>query len=327
MSRIEAFGETQDVQITVLIDNRADLLVESTDRVKRFTQKPLLAEHGFAALVELKGAGGCILLDAGITRMALMENVRRMQIDLKAVDKIALSHGHHDHYDGMTDLIRAVATHPTPREWAADATPEEIRRWVQGRKVPLIVHPAAFRERWTIDKDGKKVGPRIAPREEWEAAGADIVLSEGPVQLGPGCWVTGTVPRRSFEQAGTPSSRAYREGDEFIRDYLDDDQAVVINVRDKGLVVLTGCAHSGVVNTVDYAMQISGVDRLLAILGGFHLAPAKDEEIERTVDEIQRRQPEMVVPLHCSGSKATARFASRMPEEFVLGVVGTRYLF
>jgi 7,8-dihydropterin-6-yl-methyl-4-(beta-D-ribofuranosyl)aminobenzene 5'-phosphate synthase len=327
VGRIEKFGETSDVRITVLVDNRADFMVKSTDTVKRFTKEPLLAEHGFAALVELGEAGVCILWDAGVSTTALLENVRLMELDLVAVDVIALSHGHGDHYAAMTDVLRQIARRPESREWPRDAPMEEMREWGTGRKVPLIAHPAAFRERWGIAKDGRKYGPRIVPRDEWESAGAEIVPSEGPYRLGPGCWTTGAVPRRSYEKAGTPPSLAYREGDEFVRDYLDDDQSIVINVRGKGLVVLSGCAHAGIVNTVRYAREISGVDEVHAILGGFHLGPAKDDEIERTIDEIIKLRPKMVVPSHCTGFKAIARFSSRMPDEFVLGVVGTKYLF
>jgi 7,8-dihydropterin-6-yl-methyl-4-(beta-D-ribofuranosyl)aminobenzene 5'-phosphate synthase len=193
--------------------------------------------------------------------------------------------------------------------------------------VPVIAHPVAFRERWWIDKDGKKHGPRIAPRAEWEAAGAEIVLSAGPYELGPGCWTTGAVPRQSFEQAGTPAGAHFREDDLFVRDYLDDDQSIVINVRDKGLVVLTGCAHAGIVNTVEYAREISSVERVWAIMGGFHLAPAKEAEIERTIDEIQKLAPTTIVPSHCTGFQAIAQFAAQMPVAFTLGAVGTKYLF
>jgi 7,8-dihydropterin-6-yl-methyl-4-(beta-D-ribofuranosyl)aminobenzene 5'-phosphate synthase len=112
-----------------------------------------------------------------------------------------------------------------------------------------------------------------------------------------------------------------------IRDDLEDDQAIVINVQDKGLVILAGCAHSGIVNTVHYAQKISGVDKVWAIVGGFHLAPSEDEEIERTIDEIERIGPKVIAPSHCTGFRAISRFAARMPDEFVLGVVGTTYLF
>jgi len=328
MDKITNFGKTQNVAVTVLVDNRADLIVKSTDTVKRYTKGPLLAEHGLAVLIDLEDAGVRILWDAGITRTALMENARCMEIDLTTIDVIALSHGHGDHTAAMTDVIEAIGGRPKPRNWDKETTPEEIRNWVKGHKVPLVAHPAAFRERWRVRQDGSKRGPGSPPpRDEWEAAGAELILSEGPYKLGPGCWTTGAIPRPSFEKAGTPPSSAYREGDEFIRDYVDDDQSIVINVKDRGLVIVSGCAHSGIVNTVNYAREISGVDRVWAIIGGFHLAPASDDEIQRTIDEIKKMGPAMVVPLHCTGFKAISQFANQMPDEFVLGVVGTKYLF
>jgi 7,8-dihydropterin-6-yl-methyl-4-(beta-D-ribofuranosyl)aminobenzene 5'-phosphate synthase len=327
VARIEHFGETQDVEITILVDNRADLLVKSSEAVKRYTKGALLAEHGFAALVELKDAGLRILWDAGMTKIALVENARCLEIDLSAVDSIALSHGHGDHYAAMTEVIRAVVQSSSAPKWGKDVTAEQVDAWLLGRRVPLVAHPAVFRERWWVDKKGKKHGPHLVPRDEWEAAGAEVVLSAGPYKLGPGCWITGAVPRDSFELAGVRPSLRFRDGDLFLWDHLEDDQSMVINVKDRGLVVLTGCAHSGVVNTVNYAQRISGVDRVWAILGGFHLARAKDEDIERTIDEIEAKHPAMVVPSHCTGFQAAQRFSNRMPDQFVLGTVGTRYVF
>ncbi len=326
MSKVN-LGETQDVAVTVLIDNNADLLAKSSETVVRYRDEPLLAEHGFAALIDLTQAGTKILWDAGLTSDALLENMRRMKIDPTEIDKIALSHGHGDHTAAITPALKAIVDLRS-RKWDKDATPGEIRAWMQSQRVPLIAHPAVFRERWGIGKDGAKHGPGLPPpRAEWEAAGADIILSIDSCKLGPGCATTGAVPRRSFEQAGTPPAMAYRQGDEFIRDYIDDDQAIVINVKDKGLVIVAGCAHSGIVNTVNHARKISGVDRVWAILGGFHLAPANDEEILRTIDAIQELKPALIVPTHCTGFKAISQFARHMPEAFVQGAVGTRYLF
>ncbi len=327
MSRIDDLGEVKHASVTVLVDNRADLLAKSSDAVKRFTKRPLLAEHGFAALIELEG-GMRVLWDAGISQTALLENMKRMEIDPKTINKIALSHGHGDHTAAVTELLRAIGGRPEPRKWDKDVSWEEVDAWVKKHRVPLVVHPAVFRERWGVRRDGTRYGPiSPPPRAEWEAAGAEVILSAGPCKLGPGCATTGTVPRRSFEKAGTPSAHRYREADDLMRDNIEDDQALVITVKGKGLVVVAGCAHAGIVNTVKHAQEISGVDQVWAILGGFHLASASDKDIRRTIDELEQLQPSMVVPTHCTGFSATSEFARRMPDQFVLGAVGTTYLF
>jgi 7,8-dihydropterin-6-yl-methyl-4-(beta-D-ribofuranosyl)aminobenzene 5'-phosphate synthase len=328
MTQALDFGQTTDVAVTVLVDNRADLMVESTDTIKYFTDEPLLAEHGFAALIHLRAAGTRILWDAGITDIALVENMRRMKIDPAGIDMIAISHGHRDHIAAVFDVLAAVDLAPEAKEWPADASVEEMAAHAQGRRLPLIAHPAAFRERWWFDDDGKRHGPYPGPgKAEWEAARAEVIISEGPYRLGPGCWTTGYVPRRSFESSGLPAKMYYRQGLDLIRDSLEEDQAMAINVKDKGLVVVSGCAHSGIVNTVNHARQISGVDRVWAIIGGFHLGRSKDEEVQRTIDEIKQLKPHMIVPSHCTGFKAINQFAGQMPDAFAPGVVGTTYLF
>jgi 7,8-dihydropterin-6-yl-methyl-4-(beta-D-ribofuranosyl)aminobenzene 5'-phosphate synthase len=290
----------------------------------------LLAEHGFAALVEVDGRR--ILWDAGMTRTALLHNAEKMEVDLSAIDTIALSHGHGDHTAMVSDVLRAIDVQPQPRRWEAGTPVEEIVAHSQGQRVPLVAHPAAFRERWGIRADGTKHGPgQPAPRAEWEALGAEVILTEEPYQLGPGCWTTGFVPKRSFEGSGAPSSRgyrrAYREGTAFLEDHLEDDQAIVVNVAGKGLVVLSGCAHRGIVNTVLHARELSGVERVWAILGGFHLAPESDAIIAQTIDAVIEMEPRLVSPSHCTGFRAIAEFARRMPEAFVEGAVGSKYSF
>ncbi|MCK4975685.1 MAG: MBL fold metallo-hydrolase [Anaerolineales bacterium] len=328
MTKITEFGTTNDVAITVLVDNRADLIVKSTETIKRFTDEPLLAEHGFSALIDLKSAGVRILWDAGVTRIALMENMRRMEINPATIDKIALSHGHDDHTASVVDILSAIDVSPEPRRWEPGTSLEEILAWVDGRRIPIIAHPAAFRERWGFRDDGGKYGPVLPPPgDQWEALGAEIVLSEGPYKLEAGCWTTGAVPRTSFEKSGISAKMYYREEDSFQRDEIEDDQAIVINLKDKGLLVLSGCAHAGIVNTVNYARQISGVDKVWAVMGGFHLARASDEDIQRTINDLVKLEPALIVPSHCTGFNAICQFAKQMPDAFVLGLVGTEYLF
>lgn len=326
--KLENFGTAPAVNITFLVDNRADLIVKSTEKVSYFTDKALLAEHGFSALVHFPDTGMNILWDAGVTRVALMENIRRMEIDPRTIQKIALSHGHFDHFAALSDLLGAMKLSSDPKEWSEPVTPDRVEAWIDSKRIPLTAHPAAFRERWGLKDDGTKVGPNPSPpRMEWQALGAKVELSEAPYQLSPGCWTTGYVPRKSFEKSGRPTKLLYREGGSFKPDDLEEDQAIVINVDGKGLVVLSGCAHSGIVNTVQYAREISGVDDVFAVLGGFHLARSNEAEIQSTIDALGALAPEVLVPCHCTGFKAMCAFAQQLPDAFIPGVVGATYRF
>ncbi|MEN8097876.1 MAG: MBL fold metallo-hydrolase, partial [Chloroflexota bacterium] len=307
-------GSVENASLTVLIDNKADLIVKSSDQIKYFTDKPLLAEHGFSVLIQLDDSERNILWDAGVSKMALLENMRRMKLDVASIEKIALSHGHRDHFAAMTDLLTEMDLLPKPKEWNPPVDAGDIDAWIQRSRIPIVAHPAAFRERWWLEDSGKMAGPRLAPpSQEWQALGAEIILSESPYKLAPGCWTTGYVPRNSFEKTGRSSKMRYRKGASFVADDLEDDQAIVINIEEKGLVILSGCAHSGIVNTIKYAKEFTGVDTIYAVIGGFHLARATDDEINQTVDYIQSVEPHLVVPTHCTGSKAIRRFAKEMP--------------
>jgi 7,8-dihydropterin-6-yl-methyl-4-(beta-D-ribofuranosyl)aminobenzene 5'-phosphate synthase len=320
-------GSVKQATLTVMVDNKADLIVESSDQVKYFTDGPLLAEHGFSVLIQLEDSESKILWDAGVSRVALMENFRRMKLDVASIKIIALSHGHLDHYAAMTDLLGEMDLLPQDKEWEPSVQAKEIEKWIEGSRIPIVAHPAAFRERWWEKKDGNLVGPFLPPPEqEWRALGAKIVLSEEPYQLAAGCWTTGYIPRKSFEKIGRPKEMRYRDGSDFLPDDLEEDQAIVINIEGKGLVILSGCAHSGIVNTITHAREFFSCDRIYAVIGGFHLAQASDDEIERTIAYLRSIEPRMVIPSHCTGFRAINRFAQEMPDEFTEGVVGITYL-
>ena len=327
MRQIDDIDFVEKISLTVLVDNKANLMVESTDTIKYFTEKPLLAEHGFSVLIQVDDSEKQILWDAGVSQVALIENMKRMEIDPKTISSIALSHGHLDHYAAMTDLLNEMQLAPEDKEWGETVTKEEVEDWLAEFQIPIVAHPAAFRERWWVNDDNKMVGPFLPPPDlEWKAAGAKIILSEEPYKLAQGCWTTGFVPRTTFEKSGRPTKLLYRNGSDFIPDELEEDQAIVINVKDKGLIVLSGCAHSGIVNTIQHAKELTGINKIYAIIGGFHLANADENEISKTVEYIKSTRPTYVIPSHCAGFQAIGQFAQEMPDEFIEGIVGATYI-
>jgi 7,8-dihydropterin-6-yl-methyl-4-(beta-D-ribofuranosyl)aminobenzene 5'-phosphate synthase len=327
MIETRKIGFAEQVSLTVLVDNKANLIVESSEKVKYFTDQPLLAEHGFSVLIQTDDSDKKILWDAGVSKVALIENMHRMGLDFHSISMIALSHGHSDHFAALTTLLNEMNLLPETKDWGETVTPEEIEDWMAGFQIPIVSHPAAFRERWWRKDDGTLVGPFLPPPElEWKAAGAKMVYSHKPYELRQGCWATGFVPRTSFEKSGRPTKLYYRDGSDFLPDDLEEDQAIVIHVKDKGLIVLSGCAHSGIVNTVRYAKEFTGIDTVYAIMGGFHLANANDEEIRQTIDYLKKVNPTYLIPSHCTGFRAESQIAQEMPEAFIEGVVGATYL-
>ena len=319
-------GSVEKVSLTVLVDNKADLIVKDTEQVKYFTEKPLLAEHGFSVLVQVDDSDEHILWDAGVSKNTLTINLYRMGLDPCKVTRIALSHGHWDHYRGMTTFLKELNLLPEAKEWGQTVSEGEVLPWLTQKQIPIVAHPAAFRERWYRKDDGTLVGPfKSPPVKEWEAAGAMVITSAEPYKLAEGVWTTGYVPRKSFEASGRSKDALYREGSVFHHHDMDDDQAIVIVLKDVGLVVLSGCAHSGIVNTVEHAKAFTGIDRVHAVIGGFHLARAEDDEINQTLAYMKKENPALVVPSHCSGFRSIRRFAEEMPQAFVEGVVGITY--
>lgn len=326
MDELDPIDHVESVSITVLVDNKADLIVESSDQIEYYRDGPLLAEHGFSALIQLEDSPTTILWDAGYSEIALMENLQRLGLDPSSIASIAISHGHLDHYASVTRLLHEISPLPEAKEWSENIAEGNVETWVDKHRIPIIAHPAAYRERWRRKKDGTLLGPYPpAPQDEWRSLGAHIVLSEGPCQLAPGCWTTGYVPRESFETAGIPSRMLYREGSDLLADQIEDDQSIIISLRDKGLVILAGCAHAGIVNTINYARQLTGVDRVYAVMGGLHLATSTDRDIDRTVDYLKALDLGLVVPSHCTGFQAASRIAQEMPDAFVESVVGAKY--
>jgi 7,8-dihydropterin-6-yl-methyl-4-(beta-D-ribofuranosyl)aminobenzene 5'-phosphate synthase len=270
---------------------------------------PLVAEHGFSALVEVTKADVTrrVLFDTGVSPYGMIENMRRLEVDPGTIETIVLSHGHYDHTTGMHGLIGAL-----------------------GRaNLPVYVHPEFWSRRRVVIEGAE---PRELPttsRRALEDAGFEVIEQARPSFLLDGSvLVTGEVDRSSPFEDGFPGHEAFR-GDAWQPDPLIlDDQALVVNLRNKGLVVLTGCGHAGVVNILRHVTRLTGEEEVHALLGGFHLGGrAMQRRIRPTVEAIATFDPTYLVPAHCTGFPATHALAARLPDALIPNTVGTVYTF
>lgn len=311
------------VRITSLVDNSVDLTAPDRGPARRAgfgkatipaativgeqVAEPLLAEHGFSVLVEVTRGDTVrrLLFDAGITPHGVVENARRLEIDLSEVEAIVLSHGHYDHTTGMSGLVDTL-----------------------GRaNLPVFIHPE-FWARRRLSIPGRE--PRELPTTSSRAlqdAGFEIVESERPsFLLDESVLVTGEVERTSSFETGFPGHEAWRGGAWVPDPDILDDQALVISVRNQGLVVITGCGHSGVVNILRHTLGLTGSEQVLALVGGFHLGgKAFWPRIPATVSALVELGPRFLVPAHCTGFDAVTALARAMPDAVVPNTVGTTY--
>jgi 7,8-dihydropterin-6-yl-methyl-4-(beta-D-ribofuranosyl)aminobenzene 5'-phosphate synthase len=317
------------VEILTVIDNVVDVLLPSTAVAKRMGTagregQPLprleallleegyaadfpFAEHGlsFLATVFADGQRHFLLLDTGATVGGAVHNLRALGVDPQEIESIVLSHGHFDHTTGLNGLAKELQ--PLP---------------------PLLLHPDCWLKR-RVALPGQQ--PRELPttsRERVEAAAFKIIEQRQPSLLLDGAvLVTGEIERTTEFEQGMAVHQALRDGQWVPDPLILDDQALVVSVRGRGLVVITGCGHAGVVNTVRFAQKLTGIERIYAIIGGFHLATSSPESvIWPTIEALVGLGPEVIVPTHCTGWRATHAIAAAFPDAFVQGSVGTKYV-
>jgi 7,8-dihydropterin-6-yl-methyl-4-(beta-D-ribofuranosyl)aminobenzene 5'-phosphate synthase len=193
--------------------------------------------------------------------------------------------------------------------------------------IPVVIHPHAFLyPRFVEEKDGtRRRFPRTLVREALSQRNVTLLESKNPTPiLDETILVTGEVERTTAFEKGMPNALIERDGS-LQRDPVSDDQALVMNLKAKGLVVISGCSHTGIVNTVQYAKKLTGVEQVHAVLGGFHLSgPFYEKILDQTISELKALSPEVVVPMHCTGRKAMDQFAREFPSSFELNSVGSK---
>lgn len=313
MSGGTALREVDQVEILTLSDNYNDLTsLDSNETVTRAVpikdmevKGSVLAEHGFSAVVKTAAGEETheIFFDFGLSDVAVPYNVKSLGIDTSGIEAAVLSHGHMDHFGALVPVIESLP----------------------GKPVPLYAHPSAFKADRYLRIGDVRIKFPPTDRAAWERAGAEVVESAGPsLMAGDTILFLGEIERVTDFEKGMPNAY-FEAGGEEHWDPIEDDTGIVINLRGKGLVVLSGCSHSGIVNTVAYARKVTGVDRLHLVMGGFHLTgPAFEAAIAPTIAGLKEMDPDFVVPTHCTGRKAIMAMEEAMPDKFLLNMSGTR---
>jgi len=320
-----ALEPVDEAIITMLVDNSYDALMGNMGPAQRpamgrlptvpaalfengVTTPGLLAEHGFSALVTLRRGGRehRLLFDTGVSPDGMATNLERLEIDTNTIEAVVLSHGHFDHAGGFAGLAR-------------------LRR---RSGLPIALHPLVWTHRRIALPGSPAWELPTLNRSALEGEGFTVIERREPSLLLGGCaLITGEIDRTTEFERGMPFHEALHDGRWEPDPLIVDDQALVVHLRGRGLVVLTGCGHAGAVNIARSAMRLCGVDHLYALLGGFHLTGAAFEPIiEPTIAALTAMAPGLIVPAHCTGWKAQHRLAAALPDAFVPNAVGTSFV-
>lgn len=269
------------------MDVKIAILVDNTTGLP-----PFRAEHGLSVWLQVDGRS--FLWDVGLSDLAVY-NANVLGIDLRAVEGIGLSHGHLDHAGGLQPMLYA-------------AGPKKI-----------YTHPVAWASRYIVFGEKKMFAGIPLRKEACETICTSIEMSRGPVEVLPKAWLTGEIPRVTDFEGPEPALFIEKDG-ELVPDPFDDDQALVIKKPD-GCIVLTGCAHSGMVNILKHAAETYGP--VLAVVGGTHLGMgAPLSKIEATMDYLEEILPDRMVVNHCTGSVVISRMLDRFGARFIPGQSG-----
>lgn len=259
-------------------------------------ESPCLGQHGVSFLItaERDGVERNILVDVAQNPDALIENIDKMQIDLSCIDAVVLTHCHYDHTQGLGKVLKEI-----------------------GKKdLPIIAHPDIFRLNFITDPYLRHVGVMDGDKKvDIEASGGTLYLTRDTLEITPGLFTTGEVERvTDFEEVGINLFTI--ENGELRRDLMLDDISIVANIRGKGLVIITGCSHAGIVNITKQAVTLSEIEKIHGIIGGFHLIEASESRIKKTAQALKKFNPDWIYAGHCTGFRAQVEFYNTLKNRF-----------
>lgn len=314
-NQVLGLREVDKVEIISLVDNSVDILSTSLkEEVKCFrdwVKKPRgypIAEHGLSMLIHVYSDNEThtILFDTGISPRGLVINAKRMRVNLNDVECIVLSHGHYDHFAGLPAAVKAI----------------------NRGGLPIMIHRDMFKRRGVERPDGTVRRHPNFPSED-RVRPARYIETKEPQLLANGLiLLTSEIPRITPFETGYPQHRSFINGRWKPDPWIWDERALVMNVKRRGLVVLSGCSHAGIINAVLHAQRLTGTERVYAVLGGLHLLGKEFEgRIPQTVEELRRINPQIIAPSHCTGWRACYAIYKTMPDAFIWGGVGNLYTF
>ena len=293
--------------------------IEHVGRIRSNLNSTLAGEWGLSLHLESKGAAGAgqYLLDFGYTPEVLVRNFSLLGLAAERLDGLILSHGHRDHFGGLGGFVAHYR----------DQMRDDLRLYAGGEET--------FREKWIGSREEEPASWGAIDRLALAATGVETVCCQAAHALS-GPFTTGNIARRSFEKVlpntlVEPSPADHFTDDErrgrLVPDRHPDEHATCYVVAGRGLVVISSCSHCGVINAIKTAMAVSGVDKLHAVLGGFHLGVAPPDYVEHTIAELKALAPDVVIPMHCTGRQFIARMRAEMPAQLVDWNTGSRFTF
>jgi 7,8-dihydropterin-6-yl-methyl-4-(beta-D-ribofuranosyl)aminobenzene 5'-phosphate synthase len=307
-------GEVDRVRVTTVVDNYIDALRQDEKVARRHSafvarQMPdLRAEHGLAHFVEITRGTETVRIafDFGPSETAVTHNFRVLGLDAGAIDALALSHGHWDHFGGLGGFLRTYR---------------------RAMKKPLTFYGGAdhFLTRWN-QRGADRICIGRLYREEIERYDVRVETVRAPTLLAEGVLLSGEMHEAEAFEPIPENLRVERDG-QIVPDDFMGEQTLIANVKGRGLVVVTSCSHRGIVGICRNAARIAGVSKVHAVIGGFHLSGLKEERVTRVVDAFRALEVDWVVPQHCTGLESMATMLHRLPAETVATSVGSTFTF